>query len=211
MASVTAIPTGMTDINALAMYHLKKRCILTNAKIGDGRTARALTTRDRHQYRELEQAATELTNKLVAAITLLAAKRVRMFGIEPRVALLSHSNFGSRNTRGSEKMQKTLSMLSELAPDLEVDGEMKADTALSGAVRNRILPESRLTGRANLLVMPNLDAANITFNALKVLANGVSVGPILLGPRRSVHIIGSNTTARGIVNLTAVAGVQTHL
>ncbi|MGE0312264.1 MAG: NADP-dependent malic enzyme [Lautropia sp.] len=142
----------------------------------------------------------------VAAIAMLAAEQVRRFGIEPRVALLSHSTFGTAPSRSATKMAQALAILRELAPTLEVDGEMQGDAALSRAVRERALPETTLEGEANLLVMPNLDAANIAFTLLKITGGeGVTVGPILLGAARPVHIMTPDATVRRLVNATAFA------
>ncbi len=144
----------------------------------------------------------------IAEITLMAAEQVRRFGITPRAALVSHSNFGSSDFDSAGKMREALALIRERAPDLVVDGEMQADSALSMGVRGRILPDSLLDGEANLLIMPNLDAANIAFTALKVLGNGVSVGPILLGAAKPVHVLNRTVTARGIANMSAFAVVE---
>ena len=144
----------------------------------------------------------------IVEITLRAAEVVRRFGLTPRVALVSHSNFGSRDTPSSRKMRDALAMLERRAPELEVDGEMHADAALSETIRERILPGSRLHGAANLLVMPGLDAANIALNLVKVVTGAVAVGPILVGPSRPAHIVTASVTTRGIVNMTTVACVE---
>ncbi len=144
----------------------------------------------------------------IAEIAVMAAEKVRLFGVEPKVALLSHSNFGSADTPSAHKMRQALGIIGRLAPDLEVDGEMHADTALSQAVRQKVLPDSRLRGNANLLIMPTLDAANIAFNLLQAVGEGRTVGPILLGGARSVHIVTPFVTARGLLNITAVAVVE---
>jgi malate dehydrogenase (oxaloacetate-decarboxylating)(NADP+) len=141
----------------------------------------------------------------LADITLMAAEQVRRFGIEPKVALVSHSNFGSHSTASAIKMRETLKLLREAAPELEVDGEMHADTALDQEIRDRIFPGSTLKGQANLLVMPNVDAANIAYNLLKVTGDAVPVGPMLLGMRKPVHIVTSATRVQGLVNMTAQA------
>ncbi|MBM3651089.1 MAG: NADP-dependent malic enzyme, partial [Alphaproteobacteria bacterium] len=125
----------------------------------------------------------------IAEIALLAAEEVRRFGVTPKVALLSHSSFGSRDTPSSLKVREAVRIVSERAPGLEVEGEMNGDAAVNEELRNRIFPNSRLAGPTNLLVMPNLDAANIAFNLLKSLGEGLSVGPILLGTDRPAHII----------------------
>ncbi|GAB4350455.1 MAG: NADP-dependent malic enzyme [Gammaproteobacteria bacterium] len=144
----------------------------------------------------------------IVEITLLAANEVRRFGIAPKVALLSHSNFGSADTPSARRMREARAILEERAPELEVEGEMQTDAALFEQVRRRIFPKSRLTGSANLLIMPGLDAANITFNAIKAIGNGVSVGPILLGTAKPVHILNRTVTTRGTVNLSALAAAD---
>ena len=145
----------------------------------------------------------------VAAMTVLAAAEVRRFGLTPRVALLSHSSFGSTPCASSIKMSRAREILAELAPDLEADGEMKADQALVDDIRVRVHPDSRLTGPANLLVMPNMDAANISLNLLKAAqGEGITVGPILLGAAKPVHILTPSSTVRRFVNITALAVAQ---
>jgi malate dehydrogenase (oxaloacetate-decarboxylating)(NADP+) len=144
----------------------------------------------------------------ICEMTLLAAEEVRRFGIEPKVALLSHSSFGSSRGDSAGKMQEALRLLAEQAPVLEVEGEMHADAALSPEIRARLFPNSKLKGAANLLVMPTLDAANIAFNLLKEAGNGLAVGPILLGAAKACHIVTPSVTARGIVNVSAIAVVD---
>jgi malate dehydrogenase (oxaloacetate-decarboxylating)(NADP+) len=144
----------------------------------------------------------------IARLTIAAADMVRRFGIEPRVALLSHSNFGSRDTPSSLRMREALARIRELAPELEVDGEMHADAALSEEIRARILPTSTLHGAANLLICPGLDAANIAFNLVKAVTGVVSVGPILLGIAAPAHIVTASATTRGIVNMATLACVD---
>lgn len=146
--------------------------------------------------------------KQLAEITHLAANEVKRFGIIPKVALVSHSNFGSIDNPSAFKMREALRLIHANLPDLECDGEMQSDAALLEEVRQRLYPKSILKGEANLLIMPNLDAANITFTALKSLAEGVSVGPILLGLCKSVHILNRVVTTRGVVNLSALAAVD---
>ena len=144
----------------------------------------------------------------LADMTLLAAEEMRRFGIEPKVALLSHSSFGSDDTPTSLKMRETLRLLAERAPELEVEGEMHGDAALDEGIRQQVFPNSRLHGKANLLVMPTLDAANISFNLLKAAAGGnLTVGPILLGAAQPVAILTSTATVRRIVNMTALTVV----
>jgi len=142
----------------------------------------------------------------VAEMTVLAAEEIRRFGIVPKVALLSASNFGSVDLPSARKMQQALAILAERAPELEVEGEMHGDTALSDEIRQRVFPHSRMRGAANLLVMPTMDAANISFNLLKVASSeNVTIGPILLGAARPVHILTPSATVRRIVNMTALA------
>ncbi len=147
----------------------------------------------------------------LAEITLLAAEEMRRFGIEPKVALLSHSNFGSSDAPSAVKMREVLPLLHAADPTLEVDGEMHGDCALDEGVRKGILPDSTLRGGANLLVMPNIDAANISYNLLKTAAgNGVAIGPVLLGCAAPVHIVTPSATVRRIVNMTALAVVDAN-
>jgi len=142
----------------------------------------------------------------IAEMTLLAAEEVRRFGITPKVALCSASNFGSVPIDSSRKMQRALELIRSLAPDLEIEGEMHGDAALSEDIRLRVFPRARLRGEANLLVMPTLDAANISFNLLKTAAGGgVTIGPMLLGAARPVHILTPSATVRRLVNMTALA------
>ena len=143
----------------------------------------------------------------VAEMTILAAEQVRRFGIVPRVGLLSHSNFGSSNSASAQKMRLARKLVVERAPELQVEGEMHADAAIDHDIRERIFPDSKLEGQANLLVMPDQDAANIAFNLLKTLADGLAVGPILVGAARSAHIVTPSVTARGLLNMCAVAAV----
>ncbi len=144
----------------------------------------------------------------IAEMALLAAEELRRFGIVPKVALLSASNFGSVDVPSAPKMQRALAILNERAPDLEIEGEMHGDAALSEEIRLRVFPNTRLKGSANLLIMPTLDAANIAFNLLKTAAgDGVTIGPILLGAARPVHILTPSATVRRIVNMTALTVV----
>ncbi len=147
----------------------------------------------------------------IAEMTIMAAEEVRRFGLVPKVALLSHSNFGSRRSATAEKMRRAIELVWGRAPNLEVDGEMHGDAALSEEIRGRAYPESLLKGEANLLIMPNLDAANIAFNLLKVTGGeGITVGPILLGAAKPVHILTSTATVRRLVNMTALAVVDAN-
>ncbi|MBY0341941.1 MAG: NADP-dependent malic enzyme [Rhodocyclaceae bacterium] len=146
----------------------------------------------------------------VVEMTLLAAEEVRRFGLVPKVALLSHSSFGTANTPTAQKMRQALAILNERAPELEVEGEMHGDAALSATIRQQVFPDSRLKGEANLLIMPNLDAANIAFNLLKEAAgDGVTVGPLLLGASQPVHIVTPTATARRLLNMAALLSVET--
>ena len=149
----------------------------------------------------------------IAEITIIAADELRRFGIVPKVALLSHSNFGTSNAASALKMRHALALIQSRTPDLEVEGEMHGDAALDPAVRKALFPNSRLSGEANLLVMPNMDAANIAYNLLKTTAGGgIAIGPVLLGAARAVHILTPSATVRRIVNMTALAVVdaQSH-
>jgi len=153
------------------------------------------------------------TPEQVAEMTMLAADEVRRFGIVPKVALLSHSSFGSFDNASASKMKRAHALLQQMAPTLEMDGEMHGDAAMSEKLRLQVFPDSRLKGEANLLIMPNLDAANIAFNLLKMIAgDGITIGPVLLGAAKSIHILTSTATVRRIVNMSAlaVAGVEAH-
>jgi malate dehydrogenase (oxaloacetate-decarboxylating)(NADP+) len=149
-------------------------------------------------YVRAEPTATE-----VAEIALMCAAQVRRFGIEPKIALVSHSDFGSDDTPSSLKMREAVGILHDLAPDLEMDGEMQADSALSQAMRDLVLPASPLKGDANVLIFPNLDAANVAYQMAKIVADALLVGPILMGCAQPAHILTPSVTARGIVNMTA--------
>jgi malate dehydrogenase (oxaloacetate-decarboxylating)(NADP+) len=153
------------------------------------------------------------TAEQIAAMTILAAEEVRRFGLTPKVALLSHSNFGTHKDASALKMGHARELLEKMAPDLEVEGEMHGDSALSETLRANAFPASRLKGEANLLIMPNLDAANISYNLLKIAGGeGITIGSILLGANKSVHILTTSSTVRRIVNMSAlaVAGVKKH-
>ena len=151
------------------------------------------------------------TAEQIAEMTVLAAEEIRRFGITPHVALLSHSNFGTSDQPTAVKMRQALELIARRAPDLEVEGEMHGDAALSEDVRSHTFPRSRLKGEANLLIMPTLDAANISFNLLKTAAaDGVTIGPILLGCTRPAHILTPSATVRRIVNMTALTVVEAN-
>jgi malate dehydrogenase (oxaloacetate-decarboxylating)(NADP+) len=148
------------------------------------------------------------TAEQIAEMTLLAAEEVRRFGVVPRAALLSHSSFGASAAPGARKMRRALRLIRAAAPDLEVDGEMHADAALSAPLRERLVAASPLDGAANLLIMPNLDAANIGLTLLGAAAGGLQVGPVLLGLANPLHVLVQSVTARGIVNMTALGAAQ---
>ena len=151
------------------------------------------------------------TAEQIAEMTVLAAEEIRRFGITPHVALLSHSNFGTSDRPTAVKMRQALELIARRASDLEVEGEMHGDAALSEGVRSNTFPRSRLKGEANLLIMPTLDAANISFNLLKTAAaDGVTIGPILLGCTRPAHILTPSATVRRIVNMTALTVVEAN-
>ncbi|GLH75104.1 malic enzyme [Bradyrhizobium sp. SSBR45G] len=148
------------------------------------------------------------TAEELAELASLAANHVTRFNIKPKIAFVSHSDFGGYDTDSSRKMRQATALLKQHRPDLEADGEMQGDTALSATARKAILPHSDLEGSANVLIMPNLDAANVAYQMIKVLADAVPVGPILIGPARPAHILTPSVTARGILNMTAVAAVE---
>ncbi len=153
------------------------------------------------------QMVVDPTAEQIAEMTVLAAEAVSEFGITPKAALLSHSNFGASDSESARKMRRALALVRERAPGLEVDGEMHADAALVAAIRDNAVPDSRLSGTANLLVMPTLDAANISFTLLKAASDGLPVGPMLLGMSKPIHVLVPSVTARGIVNLSAFAAL----
>ncbi|MCA1247295.1 NADP-dependent malic enzyme [Massilia sp. MS-15] len=145
----------------------------------------------------------------LAEITVMAAEEMERFGMQPRAALLSHSNFGTANSASAQKMRAVLPLVQQAKPNLEIDGEMHGDTAIEAKVRAKIMPNSSLSGDANLLVMPNIDAANISYNLVKSAAgNGIAIGPVLLGCARPVHILTPSSTVRRIVNMTALCVVD---
>ncbi|KGI76948.1 NADP-dependent malic enzyme [Oleiagrimonas soli] len=147
----------------------------------------------------------------IAESTLMAAMRLKMFGITPRIALLSHSNFGSRQTAGTCKMRDALELIRARAPRMEVEGEMQADVALEPEIRNRLFPNSNLTDKANMFVFPNLDAANIAYNMTRHMSDGVTIGPILMGVAKPAHLLTPQATVRRVVNMTAIACVEAQI
>jgi malate dehydrogenase (oxaloacetate-decarboxylating)(NADP+) len=145
------------------------------------------------------------TAEQLAEITVMAAEQLQRFGITPKAALLSHSNFGSSNLPSAVKMRDVLALVRQRAPWLEIDGEMHGDTALDADYRRRLMPDSTLSGEANLLVLPNIDAANISYNLLKTAAGGgIAIGPVLLGAAKPVHILTPSATVRRVINMTAL-------
>jgi len=145
------------------------------------------------------------TAEQLCEITILAAEEMLRFGVQPKAALLSHSSFGSSNQPSAVKMRETLALIQQRAPWLEVDGEMHGDAALDADFRHELMPRSSLSGEANLLVLPNIDAANISYNLLKTAAGGgIAIGPVLLGAAKPVHVLTPSATVRRIVNMTAL-------
>ncbi|MEH6527495.1 MAG: NADP-dependent malic enzyme [Sneathiella sp.] len=181
--------------------------------VRDASALHLLILADRTLFFTDTQISHEHTPEELAELAILSADEVRRFGIEPKAALLSYSNFGSTDMPSARRARKALAIIEKLAPELEVEGEMKADTALIPAIREAIFPNSRLQGPANLLIMPNLDSANISYNIAKSIGKGIAVGPILIGMSKSVHVAAASITVRGLVNMTAIAAVdaQDHL
>jgi len=147
----------------------------------------------------------------IAEITIMAAQRVRMFGIEPRIALLSHSSFGSHQDASARKMKRAHGLIVDAMPELEVEGEMSADMALSNELRKREFPSSKLRGPANLLVMPNLDSAHITFNFARIISDSVTIGPILMGLDYPAHVLTPSSSVRRVINMTAFSVVEAQI
>jgi malate dehydrogenase (oxaloacetate-decarboxylating)(NADP+) len=154
------------------------------------------------------QVKPEPSAKEIAETALLAAETVRRFGVTPKAALLSHSSFGSANDESARKMRAALALIAAEAPDLEIEGEMNGDAAVSEQIRQRLFPDSRLRGQANLLIMPSLDAANIALTLLREIGGGASIGPILMGAARPAHVLTPSVTVRGILNMLAFAAVE---
>jgi len=151
------------------------------------------------------------TAEQICEATLQAAYRMKLFGIEPKVALLSHSNFGSHDSKDALKMRTVRELLLKRNPRLNVDGEMQGDTAWDEALRQKLLPDSTLKGRANLFVLPNLEAANIAYNLVRVFTDGVAIGPILMGVAKPAHILTTSATSRRVLNMTAIAAVDAQI
>jgi malate dehydrogenase (oxaloacetate-decarboxylating)(NADP+) len=152
----------------------------------------------------------EPTAEQLAEMTLLAADAVSAFGVAPKAALLSHSSFGSSHSPSARRMRQALALIRERAPALEIDGEMHGDAALAETIRHRLVPDSPLAGAANLLIMPGLDAAHIAFTLLKTAADGLPIGPLLLGTAKPVHVVSPSVTARGILNISALAALESQ-
>ena len=150
----------------------------------------------------------EPTCEEIAHATILAARHIRRFGIEPKAALLSASNFGSRDIPSAHKMRKVLGLVRARDPNLEIDGEMHGDAAIIREIRERVMPDTTLKGDANLLVFPSLDAANIALNLIKAMTDALHVGPILLGTAKPAHILTPSVTSRGVVNMSTLAAVE---
>lgn len=183
----------------------KRRAVLPDSSITPYLNTIPLEKQEPHPG---DRAIEHRIRSMIAEMTVLAAAEIERFGLTPCVAFVSHSSFGTAANVSAEKMRAALPLVTKAAPSLEVEGEMHADAALSRPILSRVFPSARLTAEANLLIMPNLDAANITFNALKVVGGqGVSVGPILLGAARPAHILTQTATVRGIVNMSALAVV----
>ncbi|MBN9586650.1 MAG: NADP-dependent malic enzyme [Afipia sp. 62-7] len=183
---IIGVTPGLTDYSALSLVISSKGSYF----IGD------------------TQIRTNPTAEELAEMAALAAVHVQRFGIKPKVAFLSHSDFGSYDSASAQKMRQAAKILLNDHPEIEADGEMQGDTALTAVSRQLVLPHSRLEGSANVLIMPNLDAANIAYQMIKILADALPVGPILIGPARPAHILTPSVTARGILNMTAVAAVE---
>ena len=147
----------------------------------------------------------------IAESALQAAFRLRLFGITPKVALISHSNFGSVDSPSARKMAQALQIIMDRSPRLEADGEMHVDTALDPEIRERLMPHSRLSGSANLLVMPNLDAANTAYNLTRSMTDGIGIGPVLMGMAKPAHVLTPSATVRRVVNMTAIAAVEAQI
>ena len=147
----------------------------------------------------------------IAESALQAAFRLRLFGITPKVALISHSNFGSVDSPSARKMAQALQIIMDRSPKLEADGEMHVDTALDPEIRERLMPHSRLDGSANLLVLPNLDAANTAYNLTRSMTDGIGIGPVLMGMAKPAHVLTPSATVRRVVNMTAIAAVEAQI
>ena len=196
----------------IGRYHRHLQRLLSVSQQGDGvekvSALSGLIMSDHTMFICDTQVTPNPSAEAIARMTLSAADEVRRFGLKPRAALLSHSNFGSRDGESSRKMRKALDLIHQLDPELMVEGEMQADSALVPRIRDATFSNSSLEGIANLLIMPNIDAANITFNMLKAVSRGISLGPMLLDCPIAAHIVTPITTVRGLVNMTAIAAAR---
>jgi len=184
--SVIGLQDGVKDVSALSMLIMPRGAFfLTDT------------------YVNIDPTADELV-----AIALQARHHLRRFNIEAKAALLSYSNFGSRDGETSFKMREVYRKLTAIAPELIVEGEMQGDLALNEDLRERYIPDSVLKGEANLLIFPNLESANLSMTLLKEMNNALAVGPILMGPRAPAHILAPSVTSRGIVNMAAIAASE---
>ena len=172
--------------------------------INDFYSMNAVLMQDRNIFIADTYVHEDPTAEQLAEMTVLAADQIRRFGITPRVALVSHSNFGASNLASAVKMRKVHELLTDMNVDFDFEGEMQGDAALNEHIRLNDMPSSPLKGAANLLILPTLDASNIAFNLLKTATSSASIGPILLGTNKPVHILTPSATARGIVNMTAL-------
>ena len=196
-------------------YHSKLKHVLDvialDAGVGSP-SAMTAVVNDRGTFFFLDtHVQVEPTAEQIAEATLQASFRLKLFGIQPKIAVLSHSNFGSHDTPGAQKMRKVRELLKQRMPKLEVDGEMQGDTAWDEVLRKRMMPNTTLNGRANLFVLPNIDAANITYNMVRVMTDGVAIGPILMGISKPVHILTTSATPRRVINMTAIAAVDAQI
>ncbi len=199
--------TAICGVEGGFMGHLRhiRDIIGCGRGVSDFAALSLLITAKGHFFLADTQVRTDPTAEEIAETAVLAAAHVRRFGLEPKIALVSHSDFGSFDSPSARKMRRATALIREMNVDFEVDGEMHADSAIDPAERAKVYPHSRLSGEANVLIFPTLDAANITYEAIKVLGDALPVGPILIGAAKPVHVLTPSVTARGIVNMTAVA------
>jgi malate dehydrogenase (oxaloacetate-decarboxylating)(NADP+) len=192
------------------MRHLRhvREIIGFRAGVSDYAALALLITRKGSYFIADTQVRPNPTAEEIAEMAALAAVHVQRFNIKPKIAFVSHSDFGSFDTESSRKMRRATALLRERHPEIEADGEMQGDTALSEAARKLVLPHSHLEGEANVLIMPNLDTANVAYQMIKTVADALPVGPILMGTSRPAHILTPSVTARGILNMTAIAAVE---
>jgi malate dehydrogenase (oxaloacetate-decarboxylating)(NADP+) len=199
--------TAICGVEGGFMGHLRhiRDIIGCGRGVSDFAALSLLITARGHFFLADTQVRTDPTAEEIAETAVLAAAHVRRFGLEPKIALVSHSDFGSFDSPSARKMRRATTLIREMNVDFEVDGEMHADSAIDPVERAKVYPHSRLSGEANVLIFPTLDAANITYEAIKVLGDALPVGPILIGAAKPVHVLTPSVTARGIVNMTAVA------